>query len=118
MPSTRDPPAERCGGLVDGYPFEVPKPEEIFDFLRDKGFTLHRIGALVVTSSYSPPPAGPGSDRHRASQHRALRRIDREPLYEEPPAGVEHEHLLRLVRQEFVDRRGGSWASATAVVIA
>jgi 2-polyprenyl-3-methyl-5-hydroxy-6-metoxy-1,4-benzoquinol methylase len=28
---------------VGGYPFEVAKPEEIFDFLREKGFKLDRL---------------------------------------------------------------------------
>jgi len=28
---------------VGGYPFEVAKPEEIFDFYRDRGFTLERM---------------------------------------------------------------------------
>lgn len=28
---------------VGGYPFEVAKPEEIFDFYRTKGFTLVRL---------------------------------------------------------------------------
>jgi 2-polyprenyl-3-methyl-5-hydroxy-6-metoxy-1,4-benzoquinol methylase len=28
---------------VGGYPFEVAKPEEIFDFFRDKGFVLMRL---------------------------------------------------------------------------
>lgn len=28
---------------VGGYPFEVAKPEEIFDFYRDKGFRLERL---------------------------------------------------------------------------
>jgi SAM-dependent methyltransferase len=28
---------------VGGYPFEVAKPEEVFDFLRVRGFTLRRI---------------------------------------------------------------------------
>jgi 2-polyprenyl-6-hydroxyphenyl methylase/3-demethylubiquinone-9 3-methyltransferase len=28
---------------VGGYPFEVAKPEEIFDFYRDRGFVLMRL---------------------------------------------------------------------------
>jgi 2-polyprenyl-6-hydroxyphenyl methylase/3-demethylubiquinone-9 3-methyltransferase len=28
---------------VGGYPFEVAKPEQIFDFYRDHGFELERI---------------------------------------------------------------------------
>ena len=28
---------------VGGYPFEVAKPEEVFDFLRQRGFTLYRL---------------------------------------------------------------------------
>jgi 2-polyprenyl-6-hydroxyphenyl methylase/3-demethylubiquinone-9 3-methyltransferase len=28
---------------VGGYPFEVAKPEEIFDFYRDRGFELQRM---------------------------------------------------------------------------
>ncbi len=28
---------------VGGYPFEVAKPEQIFDFYRDRGFTLTRL---------------------------------------------------------------------------
>lgn len=28
---------------VGGYPFEVAKPELIFDFYRDRGFTLHNM---------------------------------------------------------------------------
>lgn len=28
---------------VGGYPFEVARPEQIFDFYRDRGFTLHRL---------------------------------------------------------------------------
>lgn len=28
---------------VGGYPFEVARPEEIFDFYRDRGFTLERL---------------------------------------------------------------------------
>ncbi len=34
---------------VGGYPFEVAKPEEIFDFYRKRGFTLSR---LKTTSSF------------------------------------------------------------------
>jgi 2-polyprenyl-6-hydroxyphenyl methylase/3-demethylubiquinone-9 3-methyltransferase len=28
---------------VGGYPFEVAKPERIFDFYRDRGFELQRM---------------------------------------------------------------------------
>lgn len=28
---------------VGGYPFEVAKPEEVFDFLRDRGFSLEKL---------------------------------------------------------------------------
>jgi 2-polyprenyl-6-hydroxyphenyl methylase/3-demethylubiquinone-9 3-methyltransferase len=28
---------------VGGYPFEVSKPEEVFDFYRQRGFTLERL---------------------------------------------------------------------------
>ena len=28
---------------VGGYPFEVARPEQIFDFYRDRGFTLQRL---------------------------------------------------------------------------
>lgn len=28
---------------VGGYPFEVAKPEEIFDFFHDKGYTLEKL---------------------------------------------------------------------------
>jgi hypothetical protein len=28
---------------VGGYPFEVASPEAVFDFLRDRGFTLQRL---------------------------------------------------------------------------
>jgi len=28
---------------VGGYPFEVAKPEEVFEFFRDRGFILHRL---------------------------------------------------------------------------
>jgi 2-polyprenyl-6-hydroxyphenyl methylase/3-demethylubiquinone-9 3-methyltransferase len=28
---------------VGGYPFEVAKPEEIFDFYRNKGFRLDKL---------------------------------------------------------------------------
>ncbi|HEY8622220.1 MAG TPA: hypothetical protein VIM74_00010, partial [Casimicrobiaceae bacterium] len=28
---------------VGGYPFEVAKPEQIFEFYRDRGFTLVRL---------------------------------------------------------------------------
>jgi 2-polyprenyl-6-hydroxyphenyl methylase/3-demethylubiquinone-9 3-methyltransferase len=28
---------------VGGYPFEVAKPEQIFDFYRDRGFELTRL---------------------------------------------------------------------------
>ncbi|MCC7451592.1 MAG: hypothetical protein IT324_29565 [Anaerolineae bacterium] len=28
---------------VDGYPFEVARPEQIFDFYRERGFTLVRL---------------------------------------------------------------------------
>src|SRR5947207_1535752 len=34
---------------VGGYPFEVAKPEEIFDFYQERGFILRR---LKTTSSY------------------------------------------------------------------
>ena len=29
---------------VGGYPFEVATPEQIFDFYRDRGFTLEKLG--------------------------------------------------------------------------
>jgi hypothetical protein len=29
---------------IGGYPFEVAKPEEIFEFYRRKGFTLEKMG--------------------------------------------------------------------------
>jgi 2-polyprenyl-6-hydroxyphenyl methylase/3-demethylubiquinone-9 3-methyltransferase len=28
---------------VGGYPFEVAKPEQVFDFYRRRGFTLQRL---------------------------------------------------------------------------
>ena len=28
---------------LGGYPFEVAKPEQIFDFLKARGFTLERL---------------------------------------------------------------------------
>lgn len=44
--TTRGRGMDRKHDLVDwvgGYPFEVAKPEEIFDFYRDRGFTLERL---------------------------------------------------------------------------
>lgn len=32
---------------VGGYPFEVAKPEQIFDFYRDRGFTLRRLTTVA-----------------------------------------------------------------------
>ncbi len=32
---------------VGGYPFEVAKPEEIFEFYRDRGFQLQQLKTCV-----------------------------------------------------------------------
>jgi 2-polyprenyl-6-hydroxyphenyl methylase/3-demethylubiquinone-9 3-methyltransferase len=37
---------DRRRDLVDwvgGYPFEVSRPEQVFDFYRDRGFALRRL---------------------------------------------------------------------------
>ena len=52
---------------VGGYPFEVAKPEEVFDFLRARGFQLERL--LTLAGGYGcnqyvfsrPRPAGDAS---------------------------------------------------------
>jgi 2-polyprenyl-6-hydroxyphenyl methylase/3-demethylubiquinone-9 3-methyltransferase len=33
--------------VVGGYPFEVAKPEEIFDFYSNKGFTLVKLNTCA-----------------------------------------------------------------------
>ena len=50
-----------CVDWVGGYPFEVAKPEEIFEFFYKKGFALTKIrhaeeatGAMNLCSSFSP----------------------------------------------------------------
>jgi 2-polyprenyl-3-methyl-5-hydroxy-6-metoxy-1,4-benzoquinol methylase len=49
---------------VGGYPFEVAKPEEVFDFLKSRGFALERlftcaggIGCNQFVFRREPPPA-------------------------------------------------------------
>lgn len=45
-PQSRDRGMDRRRDLVDwvgGWPFEVAKPEEIFDFFRDRGYVLSRL---------------------------------------------------------------------------
>lgn len=37
------PPWHDAVDWVGGYPFEVAKPEEIFDFFHKKGFTLEKL---------------------------------------------------------------------------
>jgi 2-polyprenyl-6-hydroxyphenyl methylase/3-demethylubiquinone-9 3-methyltransferase len=34
---------------LGGYPFEVAKPEAVFDFFRDRGFTLSRLTTRAGT---------------------------------------------------------------------
>ena len=45
---------------VGGYPFEVAKPEQIFEFYRDQGFTLQMLktcgGGIGVMSFYLGDP--------------------------------------------------------------
>jgi 2-polyprenyl-6-hydroxyphenyl methylase/3-demethylubiquinone-9 3-methyltransferase len=64
---------------VGGYPFEVARPEQVFDFFRDRGFQLERLttnaGSLgcneyVFTRTGVAArltPAGPANDSARAS---------------------------------------------------
>lgn len=63
---------------LGGYPFEVAKPEEVFDFFRDRGFELRRLttcgGSLGCNEFvFARRPSPPRAEAARAEPARAGR---------------------------------------------
>jgi 2-polyprenyl-6-hydroxyphenyl methylase/3-demethylubiquinone-9 3-methyltransferase len=62
---------------LGGYPFEVAKPEEVFEFFRERGFTLRKLktcgGSVGCNEFVFQRPSARTPRRRRASRHRHRR---------------------------------------------